>query len=212
MFLSRVLTSSFKTRHSIHSIRHLIQRDTITTHLMRQLLISCSWQETDQCGIVGRAVHANFWPGASLQESQIQNRAWFRSSLMLKDEWSNRCTQILKFELHPNSIFQILLCSSQHSLKRWKWNFSHMIRFVVCAPNHALILSFWADLRLAAHDGRCSAYHAASEWRGYDARSRLNDPTEDITNICQRPIESLLLALSFHRDQSHPDICLQHIY
>ena len=37
-FLSSVLTSSFKMRCSTHWIRCLIQQDTITTHLMRQLL------------------------------------------------------------------------------------------------------------------------------------------------------------------------------
>ena len=39
-FLSSVLTSSFKMRCSTHQIRHLVQRDTITTHLMKQLLLA----------------------------------------------------------------------------------------------------------------------------------------------------------------------------
>ena len=84
-----------------------------------------------------------------------------------------------------------------------------MIRFVVYAPSHALILSFCADLRLAA-DGRwlLSSIRFAVEWRvTMQEAGLLNDPTEDITKHPPKTDREATVAapLSLHRDQSYPD-------
>ena len=62
-------------RCSIHQIRHLIQRDTITTHLMKQLLPSLLSAEcpTEQSDLHGHCL-SDRWPSILLSVHQLVAR------------------------------------------------------------------------------------------------------------------------------------------